>query len=510
MNKLLKGMKKESNYTLTENGALTHTTTNSALLDLFAMGGACRSRNDEDKVLLFKKAFEENPHYAMKCLFYLRDRMEGQGERDFFRTCIKFLGNYNPQAILVNLDNIPEFGRYDDYYALVGTDVEHEAIGCITTQLKKDIMALHEDNNANVSLAAKWAKSENCSNKGSRKLGTLTRNALGLSSRDYRHLLTTLRNRINIVETLMSSKRFDEIEFDKLPSRASFIYRKAFMNNSKTSEKYRAFIEDKTTKVKSCMLYPYEIVNKAYLYTIKVENNRPCKLDINDIERVAINKYWDNLKDYFNGKSLNALAMIDTSGSMSGTPINVAISLGLYCAERCGGPFKNHYISFSRTPKLIECDGIDFVDKVQRIYSKNLCENTNIEAAFDMILQVALSENLTQQDLPENIIVVSDMEFDRGVVSVCDYDDYYYTNTSSSYSTLIEEIKKKWKLNGYKMPKLIYWNVCSRQNNIPSLGGDISYVSGFSPTIFETILSGKTGFDLMKEKLDSPRYQSIR
>jgi hypothetical protein len=196
--------------------------------------------------------------------------------------------------------------------------------------------------------------------------------------------------------------------------------------------------------------------------------------------------------------------MIDTSGSMWGSeasaPINVAISIGLYAAERARGPFAGHYISFSSRPQLIETAGIDFVDKVQRIYSTNLCENTNIEAAFDMVLRTAISNNCTQADLPKSIIVVSDMEFDaqRG----------YY---GSRNGTLMENIERKWNQAGYKMPNLVYWNVQARQNNIPMTVKDgISYVSGFSPVIFEQIMKGKTAFDLMLDKLDSERYACIK
>jgi hypothetical protein len=183
------------------------------------------------------------------------------------------------------------------------------------------------------------------------------------------------------------------------------------------------------------------------------------------------------------------------------TPLNVAISLGLYCAERANGPFANHYVSFSRTPRLIETNGVDFCDKVYRIYRTNLCENTNIEATFDMLLQTALNNGCGQDELPQNIIVISDMEFDQGTA---------YMNRNNA-KTLMENIREKWARHGYRMPHLIYWNVDARQNNIPEdMGcGLISYVSGMSPSIFEQILSGKTGYDLMMEKLDSERYAVI-
>ena len=127
MNTLLNALKDNTNFTRTENGALTHKTTKSDLLDMFAMGGAYRKRSNEDVILLFKKAYEENPVYALKCLFYLRDIRGRQGERRFFRVCIKWLANNDIDAMRRNLQYVPMFGRYDDLYEFVGTKLEKDA-----------------------------------------------------------------------------------------------------------------------------------------------------------------------------------------------------------------------------------------------------------------------------------------------------------------------------------------------------------------------------------------------
>lgn len=479
MNKLLQGLKEDTNYGYTQNGGIKHNTTNSKLLDLFAMGAAMRNRKDNACILLFKEAYGENPTYALKCLFYIRDIIEGQGERRFFRVCINWLADYDLDAILRNIDKIPLYGRWDDLYALVDTPAENAAFSLIKDQLKLDATTKV------CSLCAKWLHSENCSSKESRRLGEITRKYLSMSHREYRKMLSYLRSKINIVEKLMSENRWEEIEFDKLPSVAGIRYRNAFARNDIIKERYKRFVADKKTKVNAAALYPYQVVGKA----IRISNNT---------ERAVINKYWDNLTDYFNGCQLNALCMVDTSGSMFGTPIDVAISLGLYCAERAKGPFFNHYISFSHQPQLIECSGIDFVDKVKRIYNTMLVENTNIEAAFDLVLNTALQHHVPQKDLPEYILIISDMEFDEVI----------YAETWDKNTTM-EKIMKKWENCGYTCPKLIFWNVNAMQRNIPMLGSTISYVSGFSPSIFSTIVSGKTGMELMMEKLDSNRYSSI-
>jgi hypothetical protein len=182
-------------------------------------------------------------------------------------------------------------------------------------------------------------------------------------------------------------------------------------------------------------------------------------------------------------------------------PIDVATSLGIYCAEKAQGPFAGHYISFSRNPRLIKVEGVDFVDKVRRIREADLCENTNIEGVFDLLLNTAIMNNCKQEDLPENIIIISDQEFDaaRG-----------YYGRSENTQTLMESIEQKWLTHGYDMPKLIYWNVQARQNNIAMMPKDgVSFVSGFSPSIFQQIMSGKTSFDLMYEVLNQERYACI-
>lgn len=500
MNTFLNGMKTANNYTLTENGALTHKSTMDGLMDLFAMGAAYRSRTDEDVIVLFKDAFDADPVYALKCLFYIRDVRGGQGERRFFRVATKWLASYNTDAMQRNLIHVPEFGRWDDLFVFIGTPLETQALEIIQHQLALDVRC------KTPSLLAKWMPSENTSSAKTRKTAVKVRTFLGMTPKQYRKTLSFLRARINVLERLMSEGRWDEIEFDKIPSKAGLKYKNAFarhdierMKRNPEVKTYADFAKDTTTKVNAKDLYPYEVVDKA---------THAWGRPMDDTDRLMVNKFWDNLADYFNGKSLNALAVVDTSGSMTWSggaakPINVAISLGMYCAERAKGPFAGHYVSFASRPQLIEVKGADFCDKVRRIYQTNLCDNTNIEATFDMLLNTALSNHCSQADLPENIIILSDMEFDaaRG-----------YYGRGSNTKTLMENIRDKWARAGYRVPHLIYWNLNARQNNVPeTLGvGAISYVSGMSPSIFEQILSGKNGYDLMMEVLDSERYSVIK
>lgn len=515
MNKFMNGLTNATNFTYTENGAVTHKTTKSSLLDMFAMGAAMRSRSDADIILMFRNAFAENPVYALKCLFYIRDVRGGQGERRFFRICMKDLAKNNTEAAKRNLQHIPQYGRWDDLYVFVDTPLENDAFTFMKEQLALDVEC------KTPSLLAKWLKSENTSSKESRILGSKTRVAFGMNHKQYRKTLAVLRERINVLERLMSENRWDEIEFDKIPSRAGLIYKNAFARHDlerEQSEKnvttYAEFAKNKETKVNAKALYPYECVAEALklFRTGSYWNMRELPA-MDDTNRLMVNKYWDNLTDYFNGATFNGIAVVDTSGSMvrndAAAPINVAISLGLYCAEKAKGPFAGHYISFASRPQLIKTEGVDFADKVQRIYKTNLVDDTNIEATFDLMLNTAIQNRCSQDDLPQNVIIISDMEF-NGATGCGWYSRNNNGFNTDNAETLLEGIAKKWAAYGYEMPHLIFWNVDARQNNIPMIGnGRISYVSGMSPTIFETIMSGKTGMDLMYEKLDSPRYSVI-
>ena len=518
MNKFISGLQDVSNFTRTENGAVTHKTTKSDLLDMFAMGAAYRTRSDEEVILMFQKAYKENPVYALKCLFYIRDVRGGQGERRFFRTCMKWLVQYDRNAAMRNLKHIPEFGRWDDLYVFVGTALEKEAFAFMKEQLALDVTC------KTPSLLAKWLKSENTSSQKSRELANKTRAAFGMNHKQYRKTLSLLRERINIVERLMSENRWDEIEFDKIPSRAGMIYKNAFarhdierMKQDPTVQSYADFAKDTTKKVNAKALYPYECVAEA----MKIMGysgdwyGRSSRVSMDDTNRLMVNKYWDNLADYFNGATFNGMAIVDTSGSMCGSsadaPINVAISIGMYCAEKAKGPYANHFITFSNNPTFVKIEGVDFCDKVKRMSGADWGGSTNVEAAFDMMLDVAIQNHLSQRDIPENLIIISDMEFNHCVTTGRRSDSRWGSYNCGVPDTLFEAMAKKWRAHGYDMPHLVFWNCQARQNNIPMIGnGPVSYVSGMSPSIFETIMSGKTGYDLMMEKLNTERYACIK
>lgn len=364
-----------------------------------------------------------------------------------------------------------------------------------TLEFIKSLLTLDVDCKA-PSLLAKWLPSENASSAKTKHNARVIKNYLGMSSKQYRKTLSFLRERINVLERLMSAGEWDKIEFDKIPSKAGFKYRNAFARRDMIAKKYEKFAKDTTTKVNAKALYPYECVQEARkLYGTALDN----------VDRLMVNKYWANLADYFAGKTFNGMAIVDTSGSMTWgqgvTPIDVAISLGLYCADKAAGPFHNHFMTFESTPHMIEVRGADFVDKVRNIMRANWGGSTNVEAAMDTILRTAIHNHCSQDELPQNLIIISDMEFNSCVSSA---------RYGSEMATLFERIEYMFKMHGYEMPNVVFWNVNARQDNIPMKVKDgVTLVSGFSPVVYEMLMSGKTGFDLMLEKLNSDRYAAI-
>lgn len=490
MNTFMNGLVNETNFGLTENGAVKHNTTKSAVLDMFALCGAYRRRSEEDCILAFKNAYEENPILALKCLFYLRDCRGGQGERRFFRVCFRWLAENHSDAASRNLINVSEYGRWDDLiYATVGTKVERLALAIVAKQLALDTSC------KTPSLLGKWMPSENASSKETKRVANIVRQALGMTHKEYRQTLSELRTKINIVEKLMSQNRWDEIEFDKIPSKAGLVYKNAFARRDLIAKKYEAFAKDETKTVNASTLYPYDVAHKVFTDTYRH--------DAGHTDRLMVQKYWDALPNYYGENEENGLAIVDTSGSMSGQPLEAAVSLGAYIAEKAHGPFAGHFITFSHRPELIKFEGVDITDKFMRARRASWQMNTDLKAVFDMLLRVAKQNDTKVQDMPQRLYIFSDMEFD-GCLGLG------YGNAEDKVNTLLENIAKKWAAAGYELPKVVFWNLECRQENIPALGGRFSYVSGLSPVMIQTILSGKDGYDLMVEKLMSERYSVIQ
>lgn len=483
---MLEFLKKEANRTKTENGAETYISSENFCVDLFGSIGALRNASEDDIITRFTKAYIEAPDTAMKILFYARDVRGGLGERRVFNVIINYLAENYKNSVIKNIDYIAEYGRFDDLLSLLKTKCQSEMIKYISKQLKEDINSMKAQKE-NISLLAKWLPSVNASNKLTILRGKAIAKLLGMSQENYRKTLASLRKYIKIIENPMREKDYT-FEYEKQPSKALFKYRCAFIRND--NERYLQFIDKVkkgTVKLKTNSLYPYDII-------------RSCRIPIDKTEKELLDVTWNGLSDY--GDNRNAIAVIDGSGSMysSGNPlpIDVAMSLGIYFAERNKGTFHNHFITFSTSPRLIEIKGENIVDKVKYCASFDEVSNTNLQKVFELILNTAVKNKLPQSELPSTIYIISDMEFDN-----C---------TSDPNQTIFENAKQEYKRHDYLLPNIVFWNVQSRQQQVPVTQNElgVALVSGASPKIFDMIMSNNLDpYSYMMETLNQERYKII-
>ena len=483
---MLQFLKQEANKTVTENGAATHITTESDCLDLFATIGALRRESDSEIVTRFVRAYSENRDIAMKLLFFARDIRGGLGERRVFKVILNWLANNEPATVRKNLEYVAEYGRYDDLLCLMGTACEKEMLDVLKARFEADNDVLK--NGGEVSLLAKWLPSVNASSSETVLCAKKIARHFGMNDASYRKALVALRAHIRIIENNLREKDYS-FDYSKQPSKAMYKYRKAFIRND--GERYSLFLDKVTTgeaKLHASTLMPYEIITPFF------------RRNVSDEERKAINTTWISQEDL--GDTENALAVIDGSGSMYGgadpMPATVALSLGIYFAERNKGAFKNHFITFSETPRLVEIKGEDILDKVRYCHGFNEVANTNIQKVFELILDAAKKNSVPQDELPKKLYIISDMEFD-------------YCAKDASL-TNFEYAKKLFAEAGYTLPEIVFWNVASRNRQQPVTKNEqgVALVSGCTPRLFEMVASGTMNpYAFMLEVVESERYAKI-
>lgn len=495
---MLQYVKQEANKAFTENGALSLKSTQSDCLDLFATIGSLRRESDGEILSRFMRAFTEDRELATKLLFYARDIRGGLGERRVFRLCLRWLADNAPETLRKNLAHVAEFGRFDDLLVLLDSPVEREMLGLVREQLCKDVEAM--ENGGDVSLLGKWLPSINASNSETVKAAKKIARFLKMEDRGYRKLLSGLRAHIRILENNLRKKEYT-FAYEKQPSKAMFKYRKAFMRND--AQRYRDFLSRVScgqAKLNASTLAPYELVERCLSSSW---HGSSFASNVSEEEKQSLNATWAALPDF--GSEGDALAIIDTSGSMYGggkpLPAAVALSLGLYLAEHNSGAFKNHFIEFSGEPRLIEVKGESFCEKLQYLLSFEEIADTNLEAVFELILNAAVRNRLPQEQLPKQLIIISDMEFNACV--------------RNAGLTNFQNAKAQFEAAGYGLPRVVFWNVASRNRQQPVTKNEqgVALVSGCTPRLFSRVLDGSlatmTPYDFMLEVLGSERYQTI-
>ena len=487
----------------TENGAVGFRSTGKALLDLNFSVTSLRSASATDIVDKFIKAYFEDEIPAIKWLFYARDARQGLGERRLFRVVMEEFAKQKPETVKALIPLVAEYGRYDDLWCLLETELADNVISYVKQQLTEDIKNMKK--NLSVSLLAKWIPSENASSNTTKKYANIIRKGLGLTSRTYRKTLSEMRKYIDVVERKMSAKEWGAIDYEAVPSRANLIYNGAFLRNDETRRRaYLSALEKGEAKINSSVNFPHDIVHK-YSSVYGVDK--------------TLEALWNALPDTVQGCG-NTIVVADGSGSMTCrvgntnvSALEVANALAIYFAERSSGEFKDKYITFSQRPQLVDLSrGKTLCDKLTIARNHNEVANTNIEAVFDLILATAINNKMAKEDIPANVLICSDMEFDDCAITNADRSNGWSYSCVRPTTTLFEQIEQKYKNAGYKLPRLIFWNINSRTGTIPVKENDlgVALVSGFSVNIVKMVMSNKTDpYECLLETINGERYQAV-
>ena len=490
MNKFTNAIKEITTEKSTENGAFAYNTTESDLLDLFAQIGALRPRTEAEITEKFERAFYENPELAMRMAFYARDvRFGGLGERRTFRIILKWICENYANMAIANIPNITTFGRFDDLYTYIGTEAEEAMWKYMHTTLTNDYERMLEGKP--ISLLAKWLKSINTSSHESRRLARLTLKNLGFhNERHYRKVLARMRDYLNVVENRMSAQEWDKINYSQVPAYAIKNYGSAFAKHD--YERWNQYLKDLqkgTTKVNASTLYPYDLVHQ-YMNRYYGDSYGPNTL---------VEAQWKALPNYV-GDGANVMVMADVSGSMMGRPMETSIGLAAYFAQHNHGPFEGLFLTFTDIPRYIHVRSDDKLYTMINKVRQNVGYNTDLNRAFNLILDTALENRVSQEDLPRALVVVSDMEIDS-------YVRFHGLD-------FVKTWRERFKAYGYELPQLVLWNVEARNDTFLTKMATkgVTFLSGQSASTFRSLidtLNCKSAYEAMVKVLMNPAYDVV-
>jgi len=461
----------------TTNGMRARKSTANACVDLFFKIGASRGK---DITKDFVAAYAEDSEIAMRIALWVRDVRGGAGERELFRQVLTYLDKHNPTDAARLLLKVPELGRWDDIFVVKNKDNRAVAFTMLGDALR-----------AKNGLAAKWTPRQG-------PLAAEIRNFFGMSPKFYRKSLVEMSK---TVEQDMCAKNWDAINFSHVPSVAHARYKKAFFRNTTEYAKYVEELKkdpkDRTVQVKinAGAVFPYDVL-KGVIGSYR--NN------YNTTELGALQAQWDAMENFIG--DANVLPLVDVSGSMTclaGGPsaksatscLDVAVSLGLYIADKNKGKFKDMFLTFSSSPELLHLKG-NIVQKVNQMVSSNWGMSTDLVKAMDKILKTAKEANVPQEEMPEMLLIMSDMQFN----GCARFDD-----------SAMQMVARKFESAGYVMPKIVFWNL-NAHDNVPVKHDEsgVALVSGFSPAIMTSVLGGDTEqftpYAMMMKAIGNERY----
>jgi len=525
---LVDALDANSKKTTNEKGAVAFDTTQLAVLDFFFQ--AVRGLNGARLNELLTKAYAENPLLTLKAIFQLRDiRGKGKGERLLFRECMTWLVGVDSQTLIANIKHVPQFGRWDDLFSLYSleSDVWTAVLTCICDQIEIDwnIARQSESNNKRVSILAKWMPSEGSgtwskdvinsitgavNNRIGRVVVTRSNTTIRLRGKqNYRYIMKTLRSLLKLPEVLLAANLVSEIEFNSVSGQAMRRYGKtcaskcgdiqcksckAFIRHD--NARFTEFLAELTkpvvdenhpvAKVNSRTLQPHEVV-QSYLQFKNTDHDDPM-----------IDAMWTGIQNRITGDLSKFFCLVDTSGSMNGTPMFVAIALGILVSTRGNGPFKNALMTFETNPHFVNLKTNSIREQAQEVHRFAWDGSTQIHRAFSLILDTAVTNKLIQADLPEHFLILSDMQFDAA---------------DQSWRTNLEAARADFTAAGYIMPRLILWNLRAA-NSFPTcntVADGATMMSGFSPDMLTCMLNGEqyNPASAMLNVLNDERYACI-
>lgn len=452
-----------NNVTETTNGAGAYKSTLNKCLDLFFCIGTARGADMTEK---FNEALKEDKDLTLRILQWVRDVRGGAGERERFRSLLKHFAQTSddPELVAKLIRKIPEIGRFDDCFALVGTKYENQALSVIGCGIL--------DKNG---LAAKWAPRRG-------EMAVKLRNHLGFTPKRYRKTIVELTK---VVETQMCAGQWDEIEYRKVPSVASRIYASAFGRHSE--ERYKNYLEavlEGTEKMNASAIFPHDVLRG---------------LNNGDVAETQVQAQWQSLPNYLEGTDERILPVVDVSGSMAGLPMEISVALGLYFSERLEGLFKDCVITFETEPQFIKFDGsANIQERARAMRQAPWGGSTDFVAVFQLLLGIAVKNNIPAEQLPTKLLCVSDMQFNQ-------------STNQGLWETTVDTLKEMYKTAGYEFPQLVFWNASSSDTgNVPVTFNEsgVALVSGASPSIVKVVIGGELNpIDIMNSAVGIDRYK---
>ncbi|KAH6824981.1 Uncharacterized conserved protein UCP015417 [Perilla frutescens var. hirtella] len=374
-------------------------------------------------------------------------------------------------------------------------------------RLRSDMEMLKSENLNKISLAAKWCPSLDssfdqttllCETIGKKVFPRAeypdydgveeAHYAYRVRDRLRKEVLVPLRKALELPEIYMGANDWSSLNYNRVASVAMKTYKDKFLDHDQRRFKeYLEKVKSGEAKIAAGALLPHQIIEA---------------LDDDDDGEVAELQWNRMVEDMVKiGKLKNCLAICDVSGSMTGTPMDVAVALGVLVSELSEKPWKGKLITFSKNPKLQRVRGRSLKSKTEFVKAMQWGANTDFQKVFNVLLKVAVRGNLKKEEMIKRLFVFSDMEFDEA--------------SRNPWETDYKAIVRKFRKNGYEdcVPEIVFWNLRdSKATPVPATQPGVALVSGFSKNLMKMFLEGGGVIDplvVMEAAISGEEYQKL-